>query len=52
MQQIRKLSISELISTLVFAIKYGVPAERAVAIAKAVIEELERRGYKLSATKA
>jgi len=49
--QIRRLSTDELLSTLIFAIKYGVPADRAVAVAKAVIEELERRGYKLTAVK-
>jgi hypothetical protein len=48
--QVRKLSTEKLVELLVYIIKYGIGEERAEA-AKLIIEELERRGYKLTATR-
>jgi putative heme degradation protein len=51
LESIPQMNEEELIKSLVLAIKYGVDTQRLAIVARAIIEELERRGYTLAAVK-
>ena len=46
------MSEEELVKLLVLVIKYGVDTQRLAIVARAIIEELEERGYTLAAVKS
>jgi len=51
LESIPQMSEKELVKVLVLAIKYGVDTQRLAIVARAIIEELEKRGYTLDAVK-
>jgi hypothetical protein len=51
LERIPQMSEEELVKLLVLAIKYSVDSQRLAIVARAIIEELERRGYTLAAVK-